>query len=96
MPDIHLFPISKIPFFSHSFLIVSYCKNKNKKPRCGFVVHISRSVQKNAQRFYIPFTVTAQRTKSRKKNLKYETCSEISLWRTTSEFSLINYLIMTN
>lgn len=54
MSHIHLFPTSKIPFFfTLSFLIVSYYKNKNKnKKRCGFVVHISRSVQKNAQRIY--------------------------------------------
>lgn len=71
MPAIHLFPTSKIPFFfTLSFFIDFYCKNK-KKQRCGFVVHITRSIQKNAQRFYTPLTVTAQSTKSRRKHLKY-------------------------
>lgn len=70
MPDIHLFPTSKIPsFFTLSFFIDSY--GKNKKQRCRFVVHIISFIQKNAQRFYTPLTVTAQSTKSRRKNLKY-------------------------
>lgn len=78
MPDIHFFPTAKLPFFfTLSFLIAAYCKNKQtKKPkktpqRYGFVVHISRSVQKNAQRFYIPFTVTAQSIRSRRKTRAY-------------------------
>lgn len=34
MPDIHFFPTSKIPFFfTLSFLIASYCKNKKHKDR---------------------------------------------------------------
>lgn len=55
MPDIHFFPTAKLPFFfTLSFLIAAYGKNKQTKKtpqRYGFVVHISRSVQKNAQSF---------------------------------------------
>lgn len=62
MPSVHLFATSTMPFwFTLSFLIASYYKNK--KQRCGFIVHISRSIHKNAQRFIYHNTVTAQSVK---------------------------------
>lgn len=70
MPDIHLFSTSKIPFFfTLSFLISSYCKNKNKQ-RWGFVVHISRSIQKNAEVFL--YTIYSDSSEYKVKKEKYE------------------------
>jgi hypothetical protein len=79
MPDTHLFPASKIPFFffTLSFLIASYYKrNKDVDLLCTLAGPYRKSAE-----VYIPLTVTAQSIKSRK-SFKYETCSEISLPRT--------------
>lgn len=72
MPAIHLFPTSKIPFFfTLSFFIDSYCKKQNKKNKDVDLLCTLPGPYRKMQRFYTPLTVTAQSTKSRRKNLKY-------------------------